>query len=424
MTKYTYSKGSTYPSESTPISIGKIPSGNYTLKAVKNNMQTEYEFVAKPGVQDIVLTIRQPYGIIYDKALAGNTYSCLTYTGECTGFTPMAGGSGNVNEGSWAVGNGTLFDAIKVGYLDGSTFVEQSKSSVEGSGYYNCFTRIPKIYEKVTSLDSTRVQLDISLHPFSGARLHPAFIVDGVEKKYIYIGRYLGYSQTIPNYPNSSTVLKSRSNIAPSKATKRASFRQQAKVNGEAYHLLWYWDWDLINKLYLLAFKSFNSQLRLGAGYTSGSNIANTGETDGKSWMYGTSSDTDHISFLGIEDWYGNLGQFIDNFIGDGGTYYAGNSGSPTDDTSNKISLGSFGGSGGYPLNCKAGEDNFFMAGASGGSSTTGMTDRQGWDTSTNIGYVGGSYSSGTDGGAFYLLGNITVSKSDNRIGARLTYKP
>ena len=61
-TKYTYSEGATYQSESTPITIAKIPTGEYTIKAVSGDLEGEITFEATPGTQRITLTIRtDPY---------------------------------------------------------------------------------------------------------------------------------------------------------------------------------------------------------------------------------------------------------------------------------------------------------------------------------------------------------------------------
>ena len=63
-TKYTYSEGATYQSESTPITIAKIPTGEYKIKAVSGNSSGKTTFEATAGTQEIILTIRVP--IPYD----------------------------------------------------------------------------------------------------------------------------------------------------------------------------------------------------------------------------------------------------------------------------------------------------------------------------------------------------------------------
>ena len=358
------------------------------------------------------------YSIIYDKSLASDPEACLTYAGSCEGFTPMCNtGDMNCDEGSWAEGNGTIFDAIKVGYYYDS-FTEQSKSVVTSSTINN-FTKIPKIYQRVTDIsdakDNSKVRLDLSLEPFEGASLHPSFIRDGSEINNLYIGRYLG------SYDGLS--LRSTSSANPKTGLTRATFRQYASDGGCT--LLKYYDWDLVNKLYLLAFKNFDSQTALGPGLTNGS-ITTTGGTDGGSWMCSKSmTGSASMCFLGIEDWWGHCCQYIDDFYGNGGVYYAGNNTTPTDDTANKTVIASSdftSSSARHPLTCQGTADGFFIGETSGGSNTTGLCDFQYNDLGENLGFVGGKYNDGSLAGAFNLDANDILTVSYAYVGARLTY--
>ena len=64
-TKYTYSKGATYQSESTPITISRISAGDYKIKVVKGELEGEYSYTAGPGTQGITITIaeKEPYDL-------------------------------------------------------------------------------------------------------------------------------------------------------------------------------------------------------------------------------------------------------------------------------------------------------------------------------------------------------------------------
>lgn len=373
------------------------------------------------------------YSIIYDKSKASNSYGCLEYADFCEGFEPMIGGNGNADEGDWKQGNTTLFDKIEVGYFNngasvgyinkiGDVWTKVSKSNISFNGYYN-FTKIPKIYQKVESLDSNRKKLSISLAPFDGATIHPSFIRDGVEKPYVYIARTLGTELTDGA---SGSQLSSEANKSPINLD-RSAFRSYAKyTKTDGTNITSYHDRDLVNKFYLFGFKDWNSQKALGAGVTSTSAKVNTGGTAGKSWMYGTTDDSEQISFLGLEDWWGNLSQWLDDYWLTGGTIYVGTNSTPTDNTSGKTAIGSFAGStGNYPLKAKFGLNDTFISEASGGSSGTGMCDNQSWNNSgTNIACAGGSFSDRLNAGAFCLYSNYSSSYGGSLIGARLTYKP
>ena len=375
------------------------------------------------------------YSIIYDKSKASDSSGCLEYADFCEGFEPMLGGNGNADEGDWKEGNTTIFDKIEVGYYDlpsgmGSNWLRDytiwkkvNKKNISFDKLYN-FTKIPKIYQKIESLDSNRTKLSISLAPFTGATLHPSFIVDGVEKPYVHIGRTLGYLSGFQQATGKYNWLYSQAGYNPTASQKRATFRETAQ-NNDNCNITSYYDRDLINKLYLFAFKDFNSQKALGVGYTGGSSAKPTGGTAGKSWMYGTTDDSEQMSFLGLEDWWGNLHQWIDDYVLYNGTIYVGTNSNPTDDTSGKTAIGQFAGSSGaYPLKAKFGLNDTFISEASGGSATTGMCDYQYWNNSGTYIASAGYWNFGSDAGAFYLRSNTSVSTSTSSLGARLTYKP
>ena len=409
-TKYKYESGKTYLSETTPIRVSNLPRSCKVMVRQNGQLCGEHKVVQTPGLQTI--TIKKPtiYSLIYDKSVS-NSSSCLTYSGACTGFTPMSGST----ENSWAQGNGTIFDAIQVGYVYLGNWVSQSKSAVPGSTDYNCFTRIPRIYQKVTKLDTNRVQLDIALEPFNGATLHPAFIRDGVAMNNRYIGRYLASV--------GGGTLRSRSGTTVAASYTRAQFRDYAKATGEQYGLAKYWDWDLCNKLYLFAYKNFDSQSALGTGYRSGSSVKTTGTSNSKSWMYTGSSTSTSMSFLGIEDYYGNAWWFIDDFYGTGGTFYAGSNSYPTDDTNNKVIVGKNLTTTYYPLSVKGTLNGFSLANTSGTSTNSITKNQQLFDSdSSNVGRVGGYYASNTDAGMFYLNASISPSSTSSYVSARLCY--
>lgn len=392
------------------------------------------------------ITYTTVYSIIYDKSLAADPAGCLTYARACAGFTPMSGGNGDADEGSWAEGNGTIFDAISlmVRLADDSgdaRVVPKHEDNTYLFQYgvlsYDHFTRIPKIYQKVTQLDDDRVQLDLSTEPFNGATLHPAFVMDGVEYDYKDIGRFFGLEYSSKMYSNPrGDITVYQPETQPTAYKTRAEFRTLAKARGDNYGLLSYYDWDLVNKLFLLAFKTFDSQAALGLGYTMEENTASCkmGSTVTHSWMYGDSSNgTVQVSFLGLEDWWGNLYQNLDNWLSRTpqwfddleGYIFVSQKSEPSDDYSDMDVLCTGVETDGwvYPLACRAGLNDFFLYGTSGGSENSGMCDGQTIECplgSSRYALVGGRWANGARSGAFCIRSDIDMSTSDSTIGARL----
>lgn len=386
------------------------------------------------------------YGIIYDKSLAADPAGCLTYTGACEGFTPMSGGNGDADEGSWAEGNGTIFDAIqKIRFPNVNDSVhtlpkhETYTESTYWTSTFDHFTRIPKIYQKVTDLGDSKVKLEISLEQFEGSTLHPAFVMDGTEYDYKDIGRFLGvtYSSSMEFYGEEyEGMLRSNAYVAsttynpktkPSNSSTSASgYTEAASLRGEGYGILSYFDWDLVNKLFLLGFKTFDAKSALGTGEKS-SKVSALGSTILQSWMYGSATDnTVHVSFLGIEDWWGNVKQWLSNFRVDSTNLYVSHVSLSTGfspEISDMDVLCANPSIQGYPLTCRAGLNDFFIAEDSGGSVSTGLCDRQEFKSGSYYGRVGGW--SNNYGSPFYFLTtgtSLMSSDSDSSSGARLVH--
>lgn len=58
MTKYQYEEGKVYTSESTPITVSRIPSGTYKIQVVNGTDTGEYVLTTKPGTQKVSIVAR------------------------------------------------------------------------------------------------------------------------------------------------------------------------------------------------------------------------------------------------------------------------------------------------------------------------------------------------------------------------------
>ena len=129
----------------------------------------------------------------------------------------------------------------------------------------------------------------------------------------IYMGAYLGYKDT-------DNKLYSRSDVSPANDINLIDFRTYATNKGKGYSLTSFFPRTLLQCLYVIIYKNLNSQSALGQGYnTNGSsNIKrNTGGTNSNTFCYGTTSGTQQIKLFGIEDFYGNLFQWLDGLYCD-----------------------------------------------------------------------------------------------------------
>ena len=143
------------------------------------------------------------------------------------------------------------------------------------------------------------------------------------EYEYIYISKVKreGYEKSeefsVGRYTMSkdSTSVHSKSGYKPLGNTTITNFRNYAKELGEEFGQLDY-HYFLLQILYLVEYADYDSQLKLGPGYTSSSHTTpiSSGGCDTLGMKSGSKDGTDNSSVIyrGIEDIFGNIGQYID----------------------------------------------------------------------------------------------------------------
>ena len=185
--------------------------------------------------------------------------------------------------------------------------------------------KIPKFWYKWTRSGSS-MKLQISDAEQPGFYVSPAHADRGDgsgERDYVYVGRYHCATSTY----------KSTSGVVPANNLTRAQFRTNIHNLGTK---IWQQDfamWWTINMLYLVEFASWNSQDKIGGGCsetTATSSAAYAmGSTDNMPYHTGTTSSSIAANVYGanqyryIENWWGNVRDFIDGIYFSDRTIYA-----------------------------------------------------------------------------------------------------
>ena len=161
-------------------------------------------------------------------------------------------------------------------------------------------------------------------------------VVDGIEYQYISETEQEGYAYSEPfsvgrykisggtdAYHNSSAVSgttgdvftgKSKNGVYPSASATLPKFRESASALGTEFSILDY-HWYLLQMLYLVEYADYDSQTKLGKGVSSNASGAIImGGTDSLGMKSGCLiNDGAHsMIYRGIEDIYGNTGDFLD----------------------------------------------------------------------------------------------------------------
>lgn len=373
-----------------------------------------------PGVSAV-----EVYGVRIDTTDSNPETAC-EYTDNAVGMLAAHGNNGAFNGGDWLTRY--PFNSIRpclfkngavVGYLNPDNFAQfenGTDADIESGDAGDVMIEIPKFYYKI-GRNGNYVEVKIANALMAGFTDY-AFSYKGESKDKFYIGAYLGYK-------DSNNKLRSLTGKTVTGNITIGAARTAAQANGAGYEQLSFNKLTALQVLYVVMFKNLNSQAALGQGYTSASNFRDTGATDEKGMTYGTNtaaSADDTVKFLGIEDFYGNLYQWVDGYV-----------------SGNNIVLvadGNFNDTGdGYESHARHGSvsysyikdvegDNIlaFTPKTGGASTTTYYADYGHIGNSAFVPCFGGYCGDGADAGTFQLYCYCSASNADPNVGARLTF--
>ena len=200
-------------------------------------------------------------------------------------------------------------------------------------------------------------------------------------------------------------------------------FRTDAQANGEGYEQSQWYQLMLRQALYILLFKNLNSQAALGAGYTGASSKTNTGGSNSNGVNYGSTSSSVQVKCLGIEDFWGNIFEWVDGIATKNFTVYTAN-GNYNDNCDgytaaktieSKIS--------GYMSKAQGTRRLGFAPLQTSGSESTYYCDYANINVSSSVhvALFGCDWNDGADAGAFRLGVHDSPSDSYINFGARLS---
>ncbi|MBW2342495.1 MAG: hypothetical protein JRF53_00520 [Deltaproteobacteria bacterium] len=408
------------------------------------------------------------YGVSWDE---DNSSPTLTRTGALAGIA-AASSPGNVClPVQAAMRRCILSDAGVVQYYlcatDSTDKEDCSTASVLDGTDGQVMVEIPKFYYKYSYVAATNVHSwSISGVALPGYEPHPAFYKDGAWVDYRYIGAYegVGWDDSASAYIDHGNtaatgwsggtidtvndILGSVSGKNPITDETRAEFRAIALNRGAGWRQLDFYLNSAIQLLYLVEYASFYSQDVIGEGRTqlssgtwvNGSYISEGGLSNGDG--NGTnnaeySGDADdvgaedaYMTYRGIENFYGNIYQWIDGININNNIPYVSNTETDfADDTTTAYSqLLDTGGSGitlhngdGYQTTLEQTKGGFLPS-AVGGSSSTYITDYYYQSTGWRVVSFGGSAAYGSYAGAFCVVAHAASSDDVVHFGGRLCF--
>jgi hypothetical protein len=177
--------------------------------------------------------------------------------------------------------------------------------------------------------------------------------------------------------------------------------------------------------MYVLKYKSLNSQSKVGRGFVDGNSAQkSTGGTETKGMDWGETTGKDHMKLFGLEDFWGNVWEWIDGYYSDSNRNIKTATENFNDTGSNYTARGvaaSANVSYNYMNNCVGDTHSGFTPTSTSGSETTYFCDSARLNASC-LPVSGGAWTGASNAGAFVLRVSYSAPSTDTTFGARLMY--
>lgn len=225
---------------------------------------------------------------------------------------------------------------------------------------------------------------------------------------------------------NGSNVLKSWSWQSPEVSQTQATFCSRASANGSGYNIIWYYQRQFVNALYMMKYGNPDCQTVVGKWYTGWSASRAAGWTNSQTnATYGTTSTTQQVKLFWLEDWWGNVHEWIWWVYTDWSknlcvqlSWYSG-AVSGWENTWSTIQTTSW-----YDLSSIVWNNKvlFWPSATVNNSSYNTYYCDYVVVVASRLAFAGGGWSDGSFAGAFYLYVNNAASYSYTNIGSRLMF--
>lgn len=245
----------------------------------------------------------------------------------------------------------------------------------------------------------------------------------GVAKDRFYLAAYKGHVDGNKLYSVSGQV--------PTTNLTIGNFRSYAQARGTGYEQSAFYQLTYRQAMYLLKYKGQNAQVAVGRGFVDGNSAiyGNTGYTNDKGMDWGESTGKFPMKLFGLEDFYGNLWEFIDGIysgsnrqlLAADGNYN--NTGSGYITVSSAAASSNWSGSIRYPVGTNAGGFVPLVTNTNVGDENTYFCDTA-WISYDRDGGFGGTWNNAGGAGVFLISIGPASNYASPDYGARLMFFP
>ena len=222
------------------------------------------------------------------------------------------------------------------------------------------------------------------------------------------IGAYEAYS--------TSSKLYSRSGVTSSGSISQADFKTHARNRGTGFSIVKWKHHCMMAVLFFAYYKNTNAQAICGSGTNDYQKTTGATNSLGMEDTTTSNGNSMSINFWGLENWWGNKYEWIDNVVVDARAWKV------TEDDSTVRSAGTGGSSSGWTSKLLFGTNMDLISTAANGSETTGFCDYY-YQSSSSARVVARSYSySHPFGGVVYVDADYGSSPTSADYGSRAAF--
>lgn len=372
--------------------------------------------VVNANTQNRLSGAPQPYKIMTVNIDLSNSNpdTCITYADDAVGMTPKSA-AWDEFFGHYTV----LFkDGAEVGKLNKSNaaqFEGGSSADITSGNAGDAMVAFPRRGVKI-GMTGSILKISMTDNPDNPDFKYYAHTRGSARREKFYLGMFKGSVV--------SSRLRSLSGKAPTASQTIGTFRTQARANGAGYDQSGFYQLIFRQVMYLLKYKSLNSQTALGRGYVDGNTAAvNTGGTNTKGMDWGETTGKQQMKLFGLEDFWGNIWEWIDGIVTDSTRNILTATDNFNDSGSGYTNRGqgATANIGGYMNKPQGTTETGFLAKEVSGSETTYFSDSP-YLYASCVARFGGSWGDASHAGAFLLDVANASSDAYALIAARLMY--
>ena len=352
-----------------------------------------------------------------------NPATCVTYADDAVG---MAAGDPAWDEffGHYPV---LLKNGVEVGKLNPNNFdqfEDGSSADISSGNAGDTMIAFPRRGLTITT-SGTKITISMTDDPDNGDFEYNAHTRGTTAKDVFYLGVYKGYEDDGKLRSLKGKTITANQTIS--------TFRTKAQENGSGYEQSGFYQLIFRQCMYILKYKNLNSQETIGHGYVLSSHTAAAATGGTETWGmdceeikktnpdYMTDQDH-HVKCFGIEDFWGNIWEWIDGLVTDLDYHILTANSGFNDDGSGYTDNGGEAPDGmGYMSKAVGSTKAGFIIKKVGGSETTFFCDGAAV-VSRCLPAFGGYWKAGSQAGVFDLSVQGFSSTSANSTAARLMY--